>query len=388
MSQSGALGIAVIDVARGEGLGLSSFVSIGNKADLSGNDFLAYWDRDDADRRDRAVPGVVREPAASSRAWRARSRRTSRSSRSRAAARRPARGPRARTRARCSPPPTRPWTRSSRQSGVVRTDTLGELFDVAGLLAAQPPPAGSRVGIITNGGGLGILCADACQAAGLEVVPTPAGASRRRCAPTCPTARRSAIPVDLLASCDAPSSSRQAIELLAGSGAVDALDRALRAAAGHRSRRRSPRRCAPRPTRSPCPSSASSRCPSRREARRAALPSFRFPEDAARAARARRPLRRLAERARRARARPRGRRRGRGGHHRPRPARRRRVARARRRRRAARLLRHPPAAPRGSSTPPAPRRRCRARWRAPDRAEGDRRRASCTAATRAPSRWA
>src|SRR5438045_2434797 len=56
-----------------------------------------------------------------------------------------------------------------RQAGVIRTDTLEELFDVASLLANQPLPRGPRVGIITNAGGPGILCADACEARGLQV---------------------------------------------------------------------------------------------------------------------------------------------------------------------------------------------------------------------------
>ena len=56
-----------------------------------------------------------------------------------------------------------------RQAGVIRTDTLAELFDVASLLANQPLPTGRRVGIITNAGGPAILCADACEARELEV---------------------------------------------------------------------------------------------------------------------------------------------------------------------------------------------------------------------------
>src|SRR5262249_21660084 len=56
-----------------------------------------------------------------------------------------------------------------RQSGVIRTDTLAEMFDVASLLAKQPLPRGRRVGIVTNAGGPGILCADACEARGLDV---------------------------------------------------------------------------------------------------------------------------------------------------------------------------------------------------------------------------
>ena len=60
------------------------------------------------------------------------------------------------------------------QAGVIRTDTLHELFDVAALLASQPVPRGDRVAIVTNAGGPGILCADACQADGVEVAELPA----------------------------------------------------------------------------------------------------------------------------------------------------------------------------------------------------------------------
>src|SRR5205814_7549346 len=56
-----------------------------------------------------------------------------------------------------------------RQAGVLRAPTLGELVDLAALLSTQPLPRGRRVAILTNAGGLGILCADACEASGLEL---------------------------------------------------------------------------------------------------------------------------------------------------------------------------------------------------------------------------
>ena len=62
-SQSGAFGIASVDLARTRGIGLSSFVSLGDKADLSGNDFLQFWEDDAGTDVDRALPGVVRQPA-------------------------------------------------------------------------------------------------------------------------------------------------------------------------------------------------------------------------------------------------------------------------------------------------------------------------------------
>ena len=61
------------------------------------------------------------------------------------------------------------------QAGVIRTDTLAEMLDVASLLASQPLPEGPRVGILTNAGGPGIMCADACEAAGLRSRRYPGG---------------------------------------------------------------------------------------------------------------------------------------------------------------------------------------------------------------------
>jgi acyl-CoA synthetase (NDP forming) len=56
-------------------------------------------------------------------------------------------------------------------AGVIRTDTIGEMFDVASLLSRQPLPGGDRVAVVTNAGGPGILCADALVAQGLRVEP-------------------------------------------------------------------------------------------------------------------------------------------------------------------------------------------------------------------------
>ncbi len=220
MSQSGALGIAIVDAMKEEGIGLSSFVSVGNKADLSGNDFLAYWDRDE--RTD--VILLYLESFGNPR-------RFSRVARD-VASRKPivaVKGGRSAVGARAAGSHTGALLAASdatvdalfAQSGVIRTDTLGELFDVAGLLAAQPPPAGPRVGVVTNGGGLGILCADACEAAGLEVVATPAVAQRALRAEL-PEGAAVANPIDLLASAS-PEQFARAIDVLASSGAVDAI---------------------------------------------------------------------------------------------------------------------------------------------------------------------
>ena len=71
------------------------------------------------------------------------------------------------------------------QAGVIRTETLEDLFDVVTLLATQPVPAGPRVGVVTNAGGPGILLADACEARGLEAAGAVASRRWRRCARSC-----------------------------------------------------------------------------------------------------------------------------------------------------------------------------------------------------------
>ena len=89
-----------------------------------------------------------------------------------------------------------------RQAGVIRTDTLEELFDVAALLAHQPVPRGRRVAIVTNAGGPGILAADACEAQGLELPPL-AAATAAALRAFLPAAASVANPVDMLAAAPA-----------------------------------------------------------------------------------------------------------------------------------------------------------------------------------------
>ncbi|HSK36856.1 MAG TPA: acetate--CoA ligase family protein, partial [Actinomycetota bacterium] len=107
------------------------------------------------------------------------------------------------------------------QAGVIRTDSLAELFDVASLLANQPFPAGRRVGIVTNAGGPGIMCADACEAGGLEVVQL-SPRLQASLAEDLPPEAAVANPVDMLASAP-PEHYRRTVELVAASGEVDAV---------------------------------------------------------------------------------------------------------------------------------------------------------------------
>src|SRR6266702_2698575 len=218
-SQSGALGLAIVDYANDLGLGLSSFVAMGNKADVSGNDLLGYW-QDDPDT-DMVLLylesfGNPRKFAHfASRLARTKPIVAVKSGRSVAGAR-------------ATSSHTGSLLAASdvtvdalfSQAGVIRTESLSELFDVALLLADQPAPTGPRVGIITNAGGLGILCADACEGGGLEVPPLPDDA-RAELAGFLPPEASVANPVDMIASATAADYGR-AIQAMAGAG-LDAL---------------------------------------------------------------------------------------------------------------------------------------------------------------------
>ena len=107
------------------------------------------------------------------------------------------------------------------QAGVIRTDTLAEMFDVAALLAEQPVPAGDRVAIVTNAGGPGIVCADACIAAGVQV-PEPSVDLAAKLAARLPDTASIANPIDMIATASAEDY-RQTLATVAGSGEFDAI---------------------------------------------------------------------------------------------------------------------------------------------------------------------
>jgi acetyl coenzyme A synthetase (ADP forming)-like protein len=219
LSQSGALGLAIIEHVKRLGLGLSSFISIGNKADLSGNDFLQYWESDPAC----SVIALYLESVGNPRKFSRIARRVGRSKpiiavkSGRSAA--GARATSSHTGARIGASDVT-VDALFHQAGVVRTDTLSEFFDVAALLANQPLPPGRGVAILTNGGGPGILAADACEADGL-VVPPICEATQRELATFLPEMAALGNPVDVI---DAPPAAfGQAIHVLAGCEDVDAI---------------------------------------------------------------------------------------------------------------------------------------------------------------------
>ncbi len=167
VSQSGALGQTILEHARELNLGVSMFVSVGNKADVSGNDLLQYW-RDDpsvevilmylesfgnprkfiklAKEVSRSKPIVVVKSGRTASGARAASSHTGALAGMDMA-----------------------FDALFKQCGVIRADTINEMFDFALGLANLPLPKGNRVAIITNAGGPGIMAADACESVGLEV---------------------------------------------------------------------------------------------------------------------------------------------------------------------------------------------------------------------------
>lgn len=158
LSESGTLGAVIVERAKAFGVGLSSFVAMGNRADVSGNDLLQYWEEDE--RTDVVVAYI--ESFGNPRRFGRIVRHLARSKPIVAL-----KG--GRTTGEGLPDATGDAVLA--QSGVIRVDTLSQLVDVARVLVRQPLPAGNRVALIGNSGGALALAADACRGAGL----VPAG---------------------------------------------------------------------------------------------------------------------------------------------------------------------------------------------------------------------
>jgi acyl-CoA synthetase (NDP forming)/GNAT superfamily N-acetyltransferase len=176
LSQSGALGLAMLALARQRYVGISTFISVGNKADISGNDLLQYWEGDEVTRVillylesfgnprrfarvargvSRGKPIVVVKPGR------------------RAASLETGLG------ASALVADDTAVDALFRQTGIIRAETLDEMFDLASALDRQPLPAGRRVAILSDQSGPGFLCAGACEAARLSVSPLSDSTAKR-----------------------------------------------------------------------------------------------------------------------------------------------------------------------------------------------------------------
>jgi acetate---CoA ligase (ADP-forming) len=219
LSQSGALGVAILDHSQRLGIGVSSFVSVGNRADVSANDLLEYWEEDPetdiillylesfgnprrftriARRVSEKMPVIAVKSGRSAAGQRAASSHTGSLTGADAAA-----------------------DALFRQTGVIRVDTLEELFNTCMLLANQPVPRGNRVAILTNAGGPGILATDACEAHGLALTglsPHTEAALKALLPPEASVHN----PVDMIASAT-PEMYRRALQLVLEDELIDSV---------------------------------------------------------------------------------------------------------------------------------------------------------------------
>ncbi|MFE5887862.1 GNAT family N-acetyltransferase [Streptomyces sp. NPDC056462] len=165
--QSGGIGIALLDGLSRLGIGVSSFASLGDKYDVSGNDMLQWWESDGRTGLALLHLESFGNPRAFSRTARRATRRmpvlTVDAGRTDAGRRAAA--------SHTAAAATRTMTRQAlfTQAGITATRSVGELLETAALLDSQPLPEGSRVTIVTNAGGAGVLTADACAEAGLTL---------------------------------------------------------------------------------------------------------------------------------------------------------------------------------------------------------------------------
>jgi acetyl coenzyme A synthetase (ADP forming)-like protein len=218
-SQSGALGLAILEYATRLHIGISQFISVGNKADVSGNDLLEFWESDpgtgvillylESFGNPRRFKQIARRVARRKPIIAVKSGRTAAGVRAATSHTGSLAGADVAVDALC------------RQSGVIRTDTIEELFDVGMLLAHQPPPPGNRVGIVTNAGGPAIMASDACESHGL-VVPMLDPRTIDELRAFLPREASTRNPVDMIASAS-PEAFQRAVRLVVDDPNIDAV---------------------------------------------------------------------------------------------------------------------------------------------------------------------
>ena len=219
VSQSGALGLSVLDYAREYGIGISQFISVGNKPDVSGNDVLVQWEHDPtidvilmyvenfgnptrfleiAGRITKTKPIIVVKSGRSRAGARAASSHTGALAANDSAV-----------------------DALFTQAGVLRASTIEELFEMAMAFEVRSPPRSRRTAVLTNAGGPGILAADAMEAYGLDVAElSPATVEELR--PLFPAEASIRNPLDMIASAT-PDGYRRALTALLADPRIDAV---------------------------------------------------------------------------------------------------------------------------------------------------------------------
>ena len=217
--QSGGIGISLLEHLSKLGIGVSSFASVGDKYDVSSNDMLTWWEQDGQTK----LAVLYVESFGSPRKFARTARRVGqrmpvltvvggRSAAGQVAAA-------SHTAAAATPLVTQEALFG--QAGIIAVPGLGQLVEVAALLAAQPLPAGENVAIVTNAGGAGVLAADACGDHGLRV-PALSAATRRQLASLLPPGAAAQNPVDTTAAVT-EDAFRACLEAVAADDGVDSV---------------------------------------------------------------------------------------------------------------------------------------------------------------------
>jgi acetyl coenzyme A synthetase (ADP forming)-like protein len=220
VSQSGALGVAILNVAAALGIGLTQFVSMGNKADVSGNDLLEAWEDDPATRvicmylesfgNPRRFTEIAKRVTKKKPVLIVKSGRTAQGARAASSHTGALAGADVTVQAFLD------------QCGVLRADTIEELFDVVRALDRCPLPSGERIAMVTNAGGPAIMATDACVNLGLEIAELST-ATRETLRSFLPASASTANPVDMIASATAAQYGRTLAAVLADDGVDGAI---------------------------------------------------------------------------------------------------------------------------------------------------------------------
>ncbi len=216
--QSGGIGLALVEQLSRLGIGISSFASVGDKYDVSSNDLLTWWERDEQT----SLAILYLESYGNPRGFARTARRVGRKLPVlTVVGGRSAAGQRAAESYTAAATPLATQQALFGQAGIIVTDSLGELVEAVAFLAAQPLPAGRGVAIVSNAGGAGALAADACVESGLAVV-TLGAATRELLGRLLPSRSAVSGPVDTTGAVQ-PDAFRACLEHVAADAAVDAL---------------------------------------------------------------------------------------------------------------------------------------------------------------------
>jgi acyl-CoA synthetase (NDP forming)/GNAT superfamily N-acetyltransferase len=219
VAQSGGVGIALLEHLGRLGIGVSTFASVGDKYDVSANDMLQWWEHDGRTEVGLLYVESFGNPRKFARTARRVARQlpllTVKAGTSDAGRRAAA----SHTAAAATPAASRDAL--FHQAGVIATESLAELIDAAALLAVQPAPVGNRIAVVSNAGGIGVIAADACVAAGLTV-PTLTPAEAAQLAELLPAGAACGNPVDTTAAATADQFHR-CLEWLAGCADISAV---------------------------------------------------------------------------------------------------------------------------------------------------------------------